>query len=120
MGFDIVSGGGQPMFPGQIIEYIVTPIAGIKTRWVTEITHVVKKEYFVDEQRIGPYKFWHHKHFFKPVSGGVEIEDKVDYQLPFGIMGKFVHALIVEAKLDEIFSYREDKLTQIFGSYVHS
>jgi ligand-binding SRPBCC domain-containing protein len=115
MGFDMLSGGDQPMFSGQIIEYIVTPIAGIETRWVTEITHVVEKEYFVDEQRIGPYKFWHHKHFFKEIPDGTEIEDHVHYQLPFGVIGRFAHPLIVKPKLGEIFSYRENKLESIFG-----
>ncbi len=119
MGFDILSGSDQTMFSGQIIEYIVTPIAGIKTRWVTEISHVVDKEYFVDEQRIGPYKFWHHKHFFKEIPDGTEIEDHVHYQLPLGVIGRFVHPLIVKPKLNEIFSYRKDKLTHIFGSYIH-
>ena len=63
MGFHILSGADRPMFPGQIIQYIVTPVMGIKTKWVTEITHVKDKEYFVDEQRFGPYALWHHKHF---------------------------------------------------------
>lgn len=117
MSFDIVSGGGQKMFPGQIIEYVVTPLAGIKMQWVTEITHVIESEYFVDEQRIGPYSFWHHKHFFKQISAGVEIEDKVDYQLPFGPLGKLIHKQIVKPKLDEIFAYRKDKLESLFGFY---
>lgn len=115
MGFDIISGGNQKMFSGQIIEYKVSPIAGIKTTWVTEITHVIEKEYFVDEQRIGPYSLWHHKHFFKQISGGVEIEDKVDYQLPLGVLGKIVHGVMVKKKLDEIFTYRSNKLESLFG-----
>ncbi|HEX6982549.1 MAG TPA: SRPBCC family protein [Balneolaceae bacterium] len=115
MGFEIITGGDSTMFPGQVIEYIVTPIAGIETQWVTEITHLIRKEYFVDEQRIGPYKFWHHKHFFKEINGGTEIEDKIHYQLPFGVIGRFAHALIVKRKLDEIFSYRKEKLESIFG-----
>jgi len=71
MGFDILSGADRPMFEGQIIQYVVTPVAGIKTKWVTEITHVKEGEYFVDEQRFGPYALWHHKHFIKPIEGGV-------------------------------------------------
>ena len=55
MGFNILSGADHKMFPGQIIQYIVTPVAGIPTKWVTEITHVKEGEYFVDEQRFGPY-----------------------------------------------------------------
>jgi len=86
-------------------------------KWVTEITHVIENEYFVDEQRIGPYSFWHHKHFITPISGGVEAEDKVGYELPLGLLGKIMNQLIIQKKLNEIFSYRKDKLTSLFGSY---
>lgn len=117
MGFDIISGADRPMFPGQLIQYIVTPIAGIKTKWVTEITHVKDKEYFVDEQRFGPYSLWHHKHFITPIEGGVEMEDIVDYKLPFGIFGQLVHPFLVAPKLKEIFNHRRTKLLAIFGEY---
>ena len=98
------------MFPGQIIQYIVTPVLGIKTKWVTEITHVRDKEYFVDEQRFGPYTLWHHKHFIKAIDGGVEMEDIIDYKVPMGILGRLTHPFIVKPKLEEIFSYRTKKV----------
>jgi len=72
MGFNILSGADRPMFQGQLIQYSVTPIAGVKTKWVTEITHVRDKEYFVDEQRFGPYSLWHHKHFLKKLTAGLK------------------------------------------------
>lgn len=115
MSFDILSGADKKMFPGQIIQYIVTPILGIKTKWVTEITHVVEGEYFVDEQRFGPYSFWHHKHFIKEIEGGVEMEDIIDYKVPFGFFGQLVHPFIVKPKLEEIFIYRRKKLYDLFG-----
>ncbi|MCC8360439.1 SRPBCC family protein [Salinimicrobium sediminilitoris] len=117
MGFDITMGGDRPMFAGQIIEYIVTPIAGIKTKWVTEITHVKVLEYFVDEQRFGPYDLWHHKHFFREIEGGVEMEDIIDYKLPLGFIGQAVHPLLVRPKLEEIFDFRKKKLKELFGSF---
>ncbi|GAB4161003.1 MAG: SRPBCC family protein [Winogradskyella sp.] len=117
MGFHILSGADRPMFPGQIIQYIVTPVLGIKTKWVTEITHVKDKEYFVDEQRFGPYALWHHKHFIKPIEGGVEMEDIVDYKLPMGILGQMMHPILVKPKLEEIFNYRTKKLEALFGTY---
>lgn len=117
MGFHIMAGGDRPMFPGQIIQYIVTPVAGIKTKWVTEITHVKEPEYFVDEQRFGPYALWHHKHFFKKIDGGVEMEDVIDYKLPLGVIGQAVHPIIVRPKLEEIFNFRRKKLEELFGSY---
>jgi ligand-binding SRPBCC domain-containing protein len=115
MGFIIESGADRPMFPGQIIQYIVTPVMGIKTKWVTEITHVHDKQYFVDEQRFGPYALWHHKHFIKEIPGGVEMEDIIDYKIPMGWLGQLVHPIIVKPKLDEIFEYRRKKLIELFG-----
>jgi ligand-binding SRPBCC domain-containing protein len=117
MGFHILSGADRPMYPGQIIQYIVTPVLGIKTKWVTEITHVVDKKFFVDEQRFGPYALWHHKHFIKEIPGGVEMEDIIDYKVPFGILGQMVHPIIVKPKLEEIFAYRQKKLIQLFGDF---
>ncbi len=116
MGFNIISGADRAMYPGQIIEYIVTPVLGIKTKWVTEITHVIPNTYFVDEQRFGPYSMWHHKHFFKAIDGGVLIEDLVHYKIPLGILGKMVHPIIVKPKLEEIFEYRANKLKLLFGT----
>lgn len=115
MGFIIESGADKPMYPGQIIQYIVTPILGIKTKWVTEITHVQDKKYFVDEQRFGPYALWHHKHFIKEIPGGVEMEDIIDYKVPMGFLGQLVHPFLVKPKLDEIFEYRRKKLITLFG-----
>ncbi|MFY8214152.1 MAG: SRPBCC family protein [Flavobacterium sp.] len=115
MGFEICDGADRPMYQGQIIQYIVTPVLGIKTKWVTEITHVVDRAFFVDEQRFGPYAFWHHKHFLKEVPGGVEMEDIIDYKIPFGLLGQLVHPILVKPKLNEIFIYRTQKLTELFG-----
>jgi ligand-binding SRPBCC domain-containing protein len=115
MGFIIESGADRPMFPGQIIEYIVTPVMGIKTKWVTEITHVQELRYFVDEQRFGPYSLWHHKHFLKEIPGGVEMEDVIHYKIPMGFIGQLVHPILVKPKLDEIFDYRRKKLIDLFG-----
>jgi ligand-binding SRPBCC domain-containing protein len=117
MGFNIVSGADRPMFAGQIIQYIVTPVLGIKTKWVTEITHVIDKRYFVDEQRFGPYALWHHKHFIKEIDGGIEMEDIIDYKVPFGLLGQMFHPILVKPKLEGIFSYRTKKLEELFGKY---
>jgi len=117
MGFNILSGAEKPMFPGQIIQYIVTPVLGIKTKWVTEITQVKDHEYFVDEQRFGPYALWHHKHFIKEIDGGVEMEDIIDYKIPLGFLGQLAHPILVKPKLEEIFNYRTAKLEELFGKY---
>ena len=116
MGFNIITGADRPMYAGQIIQYIVTPILGIKTKWVTEITHVQDKHYFVDEQRFGPYSLWHHKHFIHEIEGGVEMEDIIDYKVPLGFLGQLFHPILVKPKLDEIFNFRKQKLEATFGT----
>jgi ligand-binding SRPBCC domain-containing protein len=102
------------MYPGQIITYKLVPFTGIKLNWVTEITHVKDGEYFVDEQRFGPYKLWHHKHFFREVDNGIEMTDLVSYKIPFGIIGKIMHGLIIKKKLYKIFTFRYQKLQELF------
>lgn len=116
MGFEITSDlGDGKMYPGQIISYIVTPVLNIPLEWVTEISHVSEPHYFVDEQRFGPYSFWHHKHFFKAIEGGVEMTDTVHYKVPFGPIGDLANVLFVKNKLKEIFDYRYQKLENLFG-----
>ena len=117
MRFEILGGDEKMMYPGQIIKYIVTPVMGIPTQWITEITHVKEGEYFVDEQRFGPYALWHHKHFIRPIKNGIEMEDIIDYKIPFGILGQMAHPIIVKPKLKEIFEYRKKKLSELFGEY---
>ena len=115
MGFDIVEGGDTKMFAGQIIAYKVSPLLGLKLSWVTEITHVRENEFFVDEQRFGPYKFWHHKHFFTEIEGGMRCIDEVHYALPFSFISSLTNRLLIKAKLDEIFDYRSKVLSEKFG-----
>ncbi|GGG43431.1 hypothetical protein GCM10011414_11370 [Croceivirga lutea] len=115
MGFTILSGTDRPMYQGQIIQYIVKPFPGFSTKWVTEITHVKEGEYFVDEQRFGPYSLWHHKHFITEIDGGVLMEDIIDYKLPLGWLGQLAHPLLVKKQLQTIFKYRESKLMERFG-----
>jgi len=114
MGFNITSDPPAKMYPGQIISYKVSPVAGIKTNWVTEITQVVEKSFFVDEQRFGPYKMWHHEHRFEIQGDGVLMTDRVSYKLPFGVFGRIAHALFVRKQLNQIFEYREKCLDNMF------
>lgn len=115
MGFNIISGDDQKMFQGQIIQYILTPIFSIPFRWVTEITHVNEGIYFVDEQRFGPFVFWHHKHFIEETESGVLMRDIVDYKLPLGILGKLAHVLFIKSRVDQIFEFRRKKLDFLFN-----
>ncbi len=115
MGFEILSGISDQTYTGQIIQYNVTPFKGFKTKWVTEITHVQKPDYFVDIQLLGPYKIWHHKHFIEEIDGGVKITDVVHYQVPFGFLGQLLHPVLIKPKLNKIFNQRTSKMHAIFG-----
>lgn len=118
MGFDITSEDlPEKMYPGMIISYVVKPLLGIPTTWVTEITKVTDKAYFIDEQRVGPYKLWHHQHFIEPIEGGVLMRDIVSYQPPFGFLGAIMNSLVIRKKLREIFDYRVEAVNKRFGTF---
>jgi ligand-binding SRPBCC domain-containing protein len=117
MGFKIINDIDNKMYAGQIIQYMVTPVMGIPTKWITEITHVDEGNYFVDEQRFGPYSLWHHKHFIKAIENGVEMKDIIDYKIPLGIIGRIAQPILVAPKLKEIFEYRKNALIELFGIY---
>ncbi|MBM4426459.1 MAG: SRPBCC family protein [Chloroflexi bacterium] len=116
MNFEIIAGGDVKMYEGQVIEYRVEFIRGVRSLWLTEIAHVRENGYFVDEQRIGPYRFWYHEHFFEAVAKGVKMTDHVTYAMPFGVLGDVVHAAWVGGRLKSIFDFRYGKIADIFGS----
>ena len=107
--------GAEKMYAGQIITYTVKPIAGIPMFWMTEIKQVSHQQYFIDEQRIGPYSLWHHSHFFTEVEGGVEMTDLIHYKLPLGFIGRIFNTLFVKKKLESIFAYRKKVLAEKFS-----
>lgn len=118
LGFHIISHHqGSTMYPGQIIEYTIKPLLGISVYWMTEITHVRSEQFFVDEQRYGPYNFWHHQHRFKPVEGGVEMTDIVHYKMPLGFLGGLANSLFVRRQLNEIFTFRFDRIEAVLGKW---
>ncbi|MFM2136786.1 MAG: hypothetical protein RL021_2186 [Bacteroidota bacterium] len=101
-------------YAGQIIAYKVSPLPFMRTTWVTEITHVREPEFFVDEQRMGPYALWHHQHRFEQVEGGVRMTDTVHYRVPFGWLGDLLNILFIRKRIEAIFRYRRTKLEQLF------
>lgn len=115
MGFRITSGTPAAMYPGQIISYKVSPFLGYTTNWVTEITHVFPDRFFVDEQRSGPYKIWHHEHHFEKQGEGILMTDRVYYKLPFGLFGRIAHTLFVRKQLEKIFLFRDAYLNKWEG-----
>ena len=119
MGFEVLFEIPEKMYAGLMIEYEVKPLLGIPMKWITEITHVDEMKFFVDEQRKGPYRIWHHEHHFKQVEKGIEMTDIVSYEIPFGVLGKIAQPLIVKNKLNQIFDYRFQKVEELFGKPSH-
>jgi ligand-binding SRPBCC domain-containing protein len=117
MNFRVTSGDlPDEIYPGMIITYKVSPLLGIPLFWMTEITHVVPGKHFVDEQRRGPYKMWHHEHHFREASdGSVIMKDIVHYQLPMGFLGSIAHWLFVRKQLTDIFEYRKGQVKELFS-----
>jgi ligand-binding SRPBCC domain-containing protein len=116
MGFEITSPLPPRVYAGMIITYKVRPLLGVPVDWVTEITQVDEPNLFVDEQRFGPYRFWHHQHLFREVEGGVETRDIVHYALPLDPAGRVVQRWMVGPQLDAIFAFRRDVLVRMFGT----
>lgn len=104
----------KPIYKGMLIEYDVTPLWGIKMKWKTEITEVTPLHSFTDFQLKGPYKHWNHRHVFFPNDDGVLMEDIVNYELPFGVLGKLVHPFVVKNRIAAIFDYRRKVLRKMF------
>jgi ligand-binding SRPBCC domain-containing protein len=115
LNFEVKTKLPEKMYAGMIITYFVRPLLNIPQTWVTEITHINEPNYFVDEQRFGPYKMWHHEHIFRPYEdGGVVMEDIVSYVVPFGYLGQFINTIVISKKINEIFNYRKQVLEKTF------
>ena len=106
--------GGDKAYAGQIIQYRVNVLPGIRVNWVTEITQLKEPHHFIDEQRFGPYTLWHHQHHFKEVSGGVEMTDEVNYAIPLGLLGRLAHWIFVGREVNRIFEHRFQVLEKYF------
>jgi len=115
IGFKILTCSHEKMVEGQIISYKVNVFPLIWIHWVTEITYVSEGEYFIDDQRSGPYAMWHHRHTFKQTEAGVLMQDEVHYAMPFGILGQLMHKLFIGKKLQRIFDYRYAMLEEKFA-----
>ncbi len=115
MVFEIVSELPDSMYAGLLINYRLKPMFNIPLDWCTEITHIKEKEYFVDEQRKGPYRIWHHEHHFRAVDGGVFMTDLLHYDIGKSVLGWIAGKLFLHKKVKAIFDYRRNKLQTIFN-----
>lgn len=114
MHFEIISELPKKIHPGLLIHYKIMPVMHIKMNWTTEITEVVEFDHFVDEQRKGPYRYWHHEHHFKSVDGGVMMTDILHYDIGMSFLGWIAGELFVHQRVDDIFDYRFKKLQHYF------
>lgn len=118
MGFTVIGKfAAGAMYPGQIIEYTLKPLPGMRVYWMTEITHVSDKKFFVDEQRFGPYSLWHHQHHFTVINGGIEMTDLVHYKIPYWFIGDIANSLLVRKQLQKIFTFRFKAIQDKFGAW---
>lgn len=105
----------EPIFKGMEIDYKVSPLLGIPMKWKTIISQVEDYKSFTDFQKKGPYKYWNHFHEFISNDHGVLMKDTVDYELPFGILGRITHSLFIKEKLKSIFDFRYRVLDDLFN-----
>lgn len=115
LGFRTTSRPGPGIHDGQIITYRLRIAPALWIDWVTEIKCVDPGRSFVDEQRFGPYRFWHHRHIFEEIPGGVRVRDVVRYALPFPPFGELAHPWLVRPRLEAIFDFRKQVLARRFG-----
>lgn len=113
--FTVACSPARETYAGQILQYTLRPMFGIPFHWTTEITHCHPPDFFVDEQRLGPYRFWHHQHTFTPVSDSeTRVEDLVHYALPLGVLGRALEPWLVRPRLEKIFDHRMQTLARLF------
>jgi hypothetical protein len=97
---------------GSTIAYALR-LHGLPIRWKTLIAQWDPPRRFVDVQLRGPYRLWRHVHDFRPVEGGVEVLDRVDYLIPFAPFGE-VASRRVAREIRQIFDYRREALARLF------
>jgi len=116
MGFQITSEVDKKAYAGQIITYKVGILPGVKSNWVTEITQVKERQFFIDEQRFGPYAMWHHEHWFEELPEGKTLmKDKISYKIPFGFLGHIAQSIFIKRQLKGIFKHRYSTLEKLFN-----
>jgi ligand-binding SRPBCC domain-containing protein len=113
LGFSVFKATDREVHAGTRIRYRLR-LHGIPLQWESCITEYAENAMFADKQVTGPYRMWHHRHLFREVTGGVRIEDIVDYEMPLGVLGRLVHALAVRRQLRAIFDYRAEKIGNRF------
>ena len=116
LGFSTTSCPAGAIYPGAIIIHRLQLAPFLAIPWVTEIKTVEEGHAFVDEQRFGPYRFWHHRHSFTDTEGGVLIRDEVHWKAPLEPFSAPVKALFVKPRTLALFEHRRQILADYFGA----
>jgi ligand-binding SRPBCC domain-containing protein len=110
---------GRVAGPGSLIEisFRLAPFLPFRGSWIAEILEYEPLSYFLDTQRSGPMRSWRHRHSFHAdtrdgVSGTI-IRDEVEYELPFGSLGKAVDMIFVERMMQRTFQSRQQQLARL-------
>jgi ligand-binding SRPBCC domain-containing protein len=111
--FEIVDAPKRPLRTGDRIRYRIR-LLGIPISWVSQISEWTDGVSFVDEQERGPYRTWRHQHTIEAADGGVRMHDRVDYELPLGVLGRMVGGWWVRKNLRTIFDFREKAIREVF------
>jgi ligand-binding SRPBCC domain-containing protein len=113
LGFQILT-PGLKMRRGLEIDYLFRWL-GLPMKWKTEITEYEPPSMFVDEARRSPYSFWRHRHTFRETAEGTVVADRVEYDLPFGPLGRLAHGFTVAPQLRRIFDHRQRAIADLLG-----
>jgi ligand-binding SRPBCC domain-containing protein len=105
----------RPIYVGQVIDYTVRPLFGIRMHWTTLITEVENEIFFTDEQTRGPYRHWRHKHIFKATNGGTEMTDELEYEIPGWYAGDLLNSVLIKNKIKQLFDYRYSKISTLMA-----
>ena len=105
LGFRVLHASDLEVRAGTRIRYRLR-LHGVPFQWESRITEYSENVMFADEQLVGPYRHWYHRHLFRTVPDGVAIEDIVEYQMPLGPLGRLAHAAAVRGQLERIFDHR--------------
>lgn len=99
------------VFEGAEFDYTIRWY-GVTLEWKSRIIGYKPPEQFTDVQLVGPFRSWAHLHMFEDVPEGTRMRDIVTYKLPFGMIGRLVHAIVVRRQLKDIFSYRAERIDE--------
>ena len=89
--------------------------AGISMLWEITVEDVIPGEFLRDRQSRGPFSLWVHTQKFEDHGQGTLLTDIVEYDVPFGLLGKLADDIFVRRDLKKIFQHRHQKISHRFA-----